>query len=105
MVWVSTWLTPSISLIAARKSDSGAYPLSSHGPKSSNGTVIINLKSKHPPQTRRFTVISSEIPLMEGRYSSTTLAIASRDAEVALSPSYLHLHSRHTRLKDIAPLA
>ena len=29
----------------------------------------------------------------------------SSDSEVALSPVYLHRHSRHTRSKDMAPLA
>lgn len=31
--------------------------------------------------------------------------MASRDSEVALSPVYLHLHSRHTLSNDMAPLA
>ena len=83
---------------------SGSY-LSSHGPKSSNGTVIINLKSKHPPHTNLLTLISPEAFLISGSFSSNTLEIASKLSEVLLSPSYLHRHSRQTRLKDIAPLA
>lgn len=43
--------------------------------------------------------------LISGRTSSTTFAIASSDSEVDLSPSYLHLHSRQTRLKLMDPLA
>lgn len=79
--------------------------LSSQGPKSAKGTVVMSLKSKHPPQIKRLTVTSSLIFLSSGRYSSTTLEMASRLAEVSLSPSYLHRHSRQTRLKDMAPLA
>jgi hypothetical protein len=79
--------------------------LASHGPKSSNGTVVISLKSKQPPHTKRLTVTSLLIFLISGRYSSTTLAIASRLSDVALSPSYLQRHSRQTRLKDMAPFA
>jgi len=105
IVWVSTWLTPSIALMASKKSDSGSNPFSSQGPKSSRGTVIINLKSKQLPQTKRFTVISSLASLMLGRYLSTALAIASRLSESDLSPVYLQRHSRHTRLKDMEPFA
>jgi hypothetical protein len=79
--------------------------LSSQGPKSSNGTVIINLKSKQAPQTNLLTVISFDAFLISGKNSSTALAISSKLLEVALSPSYLHLHSRQTRLNDMAPLA
>jgi hypothetical protein len=79
--------------------------LASHGPKSSNGTVIISLKSKQAPHTKRFTVMSGLIFLISGSISSTTLDIASRLSDVALSPSYLQRHSRQTRLKDMAPLA
>ena len=68
-------------------------------------TVVMSLKSRHPPQIKRFTVASLEVALISGKYSSTSLLIASRDSEVALSPLYLHLHSRHTLSKDMAPLA
>lgn len=88
-----------------KRNTSHSSHLSSHGPKSSNGTVIINLKSKHDPQTNRLTVISLEAFLISGKNSSTALAMASKLGEVPLSPSYLHLHSRQTRLKDMAPLA
>ena len=50
-------------------------------------------------------MISLLADLMAGRHSSTTLAIASRDAESDLFPSYLHLHSRQTRLKLMDPFA
>jgi hypothetical protein len=79
--------------------------LASHGPKSSNGTVIINLKSKHPPHTKRLTVMPGLIFLISGSISSTTFAIASKLSDVALSPSYLHRHSRQTLSKDMAPFA
>ena len=46
-------------------------------------------------RTARFTVTPS-IFLSSGRYSSSTLEQASSDALVALSPSYLQRHSRHT---------
>ena len=132
MVCVSTCETPGIALIFSTNSSSGAYPLSgmrihkvrrkaknriaivvlgkdtylaSHGPKSSSGTVVISLKSKQAPHTKRFTVTPSLTFLISGRYSSTTLAIASRLSDVALSPSYLQRHSRQTRLKDMAPFA
>ena len=36
------------------------------------GTVVMSLKSRHPPQTRRFTVASLETAFIWGRYSSTT---------------------------------
>lgn len=78
---------------------------SSHGPKSSSGTVVISLKSLHAPQTRRFTVTPSLAFLISGKSSSTTLEIASRLSESDLSPSYLQRHSRQTRLNDIAPFA
>ena len=68
-------------------------------------TVVMSLKSRHPPQTKRFTVASLEVALIAGKYSSTSLLMASRDSEVALSPVYLHLHSRHTLSNDMAPLA
>lgn len=42
---------------------------------------------------------------MVGRYSSTTLEIASKDSESVLSPVYLQRHSRHTLSKLIAPFA
>ena len=54
--------------------------------------------------TARFTVTPS-IFLSSGRYSSSTLEQASSDALVALSPSYLQRHSRHTRSKLILPFA
>merc|ERR1719469_1725485 len=88
-----------------QKSASGAKPFSSHGPKSARGTVVMSLKSRHPPQTRRFTFASALAFLISGNRSSTTFAIASREAESLLFPSYLQRHSRHTRLKDIEPLA
>jgi hypothetical protein len=65
----------------------------------------MSLKSKQAPHTRRLTVMSALAFLISGSISSTTLAIASRLSDVPLSPSYLHLHSRQTRLKDMAPLA
>jgi hypothetical protein len=68
-------------------------------------TVVISLKSRHAPQTKRFTVAPLETAFTLGRYSSTSLDMASRDSEVALSPVYLHLHSRHTLSNDMAPLA
>ena len=68
-------------------------------------TVVINLKSRQAPQTKRFTVASFDAALIWGKYSSTNLEISSSDSEVALSPVYLHRHSRHTLSKDMAPLA
>lgn len=68
-------------------------------------TVVISLKSRQAPHTKRFTVASPETDLIWGKYSSTSFEISSRDSDVALSPVYLHLHSRHTLSKDIAPLA
>merc|ERR550532_2318806 len=65
----------------------------------------MSLKSRHEPQTRRFTFASLETVFSAGRYSSTTLAIASSEGESALFPVYLQRHSRHTRSNDIAPLA
>ena len=43
--------------------------------------------------------------MISGRYSSTTLAMASSDLESLLSPVYLHRHSRQTRSNDMEPLA
>ena len=37
--------------------------------------------------------------------NSSTITHTSNDSEVALSPSYLHRHSRQTRLKLILPFA
>jgi hypothetical protein len=68
-------------------------------------TVVWSLKSRHPPQIIRLTVAPLDTALILGRNSSTTLAIASRLSEVALSPVYLHRHSRHTRSNDMEPLA
>ena len=68
-------------------------------------TVVINLKSRQAPQTKRFTVASFDAALIWGKYSSTNLEISSSDSDVALSPVYLHRHSRHTLSKDMAPLA
>jgi len=65
----------------------------------------MSLKSKHAPQTKRLTVTPSLAFLISGRSSSTTFAIASKDSDVDLSPSYLHRHSRQTRLKLMAPFA
>jgi len=103
--WVSTCDTPSMALSLARKSASGANPDSSQAPKSAKGTVVMSLKSKHAPQTRRFTVAFLDAFLISGRYSSTTLEMASSDLESLLSPVYLHRHSRQTLSKDMAPFA
>merc|ERR1740125_29545 len=94
-----------MALMAAMKSASGAKPPSSHGPKSSRGTVVMSLKSRHPPQIIRLTLASLEAFFTSGRYLSTTLEMASKDSESDLSPLNLHLHSRHTRSKDMDPLA
>ena len=50
-------------------------------------------------------MISLLTALISARTSSTAFATASSDSEVDLSPSYLHLHSRQTRLKLMDPLA
>ena len=65
----------------------------------------MSLKSKHPPQMRRFTVTPGEMALIVGRYSSTILEMASREAESDLSPVNLQRHSRQTRSNDMAPFA
>ena len=65
----------------------------------------MSLKSRQDPHTKRLTVAPSDTDLIWGRYSSTTLAMASRDSESDLSPVYLHRHSRQTRSKDMDPLA
>jgi hypothetical protein len=105
MVCVSTWETPSMALSFSKNSASGAKPAASHGPKSWSGTVIMSLKSRQAPHTKRLTVMCDETSLMVPKYSSTRPAMACNDSDVALSPVYLHRHSRHTRSKLMAPLA
>lgn len=105
VVLTSTWDTPSMALIFSKNSPSGKNSFSSHGPKSPKGTVVMSLKSRQDPHTSRFTFTPSDTSLIFGRYSSTTLAMASRDSESALFPVYLQRHSRHTRSNDMDPLA
>ena len=105
MVCVSIMETPSMAFSFSKNSVSGANSFSAHGPKSLNGTVVMSLKSRQAPHTKRLTLTSFDTALICGRYSSTTLAMDSKEAESDLSPLYLHRHSRQTRLKDMLPLA
>ena len=65
--------------------------------------MIISLKSRHAPQTKRLTFTFADNPLTAGRTFSTSAATAAKDALSVLSPGYLQRHSLQTRSKDMPP--
>merc|ERR1719214_48664 len=94
-VWVSTWEMPGTALRAARTSASGAKPLASHSPNLGSSSAVMILKSKHPPQTTRWTDWKPGSALSAGRLESSTPWAACSEA-LSSSADHLHRHSRAT---------